>query len=462
MKDVHELKRTKHTRSGLSLAQGSLTQPVSVSRRPSRPVYLTKAARNIISQGNLPFVVRWSFLLFVGSIGCEVSSITALLGILFFAVYFVYHNPVFSRKSFPPVSREMIWFGIYVAIYALNGFFLPDDRLREFFIRLFTLIQLIIFLWIASDIMKDEKMARKVLISYCIGTLILAFGVVLSIPGFAVTAEQGAERMSIEAVNANLLAYVTALAVVALLGLWLSLSRKRVVGSAWMFGCMFILSLATVYTGSRGGVVMLMVGLSVYLVPYWKNRWRVSGIMIALIGMAGLAYIAVNTPAFYDRWRDYSEEGNTSGRDQILEEALEMISERPVVGWQPIEFRYELGSRIFGARFERDAHNTFLHLFMEVGMVGAVPFLIGLWLCGKGAWKARNRNLALLPLALFVASLVGGMSSTSIYAKAQWFVLAISVAAAAEEKRRGMVLMGRRIENGIQTSSRKLNSSKLG
>jgi O-antigen ligase len=221
---------------------------------------------------------------------------------------------------------------------------------------------------------------------------------------------------------------------------------------------MFALSLATVYTGSRGAVVALMVGLSVYLVPYWKNRWRMSTIIVALIAMAGLAYIAANTPVFYERWLDYTEEGDTSSRDIIYANALDMISERPLVGWQPVVFNYELGSRTGNTRSgAKDAHNIFLHLFLEVGVIGAVPFVIGLWLCGQGAWKARNRNPGLLPLALLVASLAGGMSSTPIYSKALWFVLAVTVAAREEGKRTGRIFAGRPIENAM-----KLNFSTPG
>jgi len=187
-------------------------------------------------------------------------------------------------------------------------------------------------------------------------------------------------------------------------------------------------------------------------------------IIVTLIAMAGLAYIAATTPAFYERWRDYSEEGNTSGRDIIYQEALDMIFERPLVGWQPIEYSYELGTRVYGSYSPRplDAHNTYLHLFTEVGVIGAMPFLIGLWLCAKGAWKGRNRNLGLLPLALLITALAGGISSTWIHRKMFWFVLAVAVGAIGEKKRQVMILGGRRIENGIQTASWKADSSKPG
>src|SRR5262249_32724637 len=119
------------------------------------------------------------------------------------------------------------------------------------------------------------------------------------------------------------------------------------------------------------------------------------------------------------------------------------------------------GSRM-GKRGNLAAHNLYTHLFMEVGIVGAVPFLIGLWLCGQGAWKARNRNLGLLPLALWVAILTAALGGNVIYMKPLWFVLAVTIAARGERKRQGMVMVVRPIEKGVQTSSLTLSSSKPG
>jgi O-antigen ligase len=417
---------------------------------------------------SLPLIVRWSFLLFIGLMSINVGiagspPFSTLSGALFFAIYFFYHNPLSRKRSrnrpFPPIPPVMAWFLIYVAVYALNGFFLPTEYSSEFFTRLFTLVQSIIFLWTGSDVLKDEKMAKKALLAFSIASVIPAIGLVFSIPGFGVTGEVGIDRASAIGINGDALS----LATVVVLGLWLNLAHKRLVTGVWMFVSMLALSTAIVTTGSRTPFLALMIGLSVYLVPYWKHRWRISTVIVGVIAIAGSAYIAVNSPVFYERWQAFSEEGDTSGRDFIFEHALDMISERPLLGWQPIQFEYELGSRVGNTKSGvKAAHNLYLHLFTEVGIVGAVPFLIGLWFCGQGAWKARNRNLGLLPLALWVVIVATGMGSHVIYGKQVWFVLAVTVAVRGERKRQGMVLVGRPIENGIQTSSGKLNSSNVG
>jgi O-antigen ligase len=451
----------------MSIAQDRLPRAMVVRRGPSGIVNLTSAGPGAVSARNLPLVVQWSFLLFIGLISTDVGiagspPFSKLSGVLFFATYFFYHNPL-SRKrsrnrSFPSIPPVMAWFVIYAVVYAVNGLFLPTERLGAFFERVFTLVQSIIFLWIGSDILKDEKIAKKALLAYLISSVVASIGLLSSLPGFGI-GDEGSTRAS--AIGTS--GYGLAAATVVVLGLWLNLAHKSLVKGVLMCVSMLALSTALVITGSRTAFLASMIGLSVYLVPYWKHRWRMSTVIVGVIAIAGLAYMAANSPVFYERWLNFTEKGDTSGRDWIFEQSLEMISERPLVGWRPVEFEYELAYRVPGnASGIRSAHNIFLHLFMEVGVVGAVPFLIGLWLCGQGAWKARNRNLGLLPLALWVVSVATGMGSNIIYGKLMWFFFVVTVAARGERKGRGRILVGRPIENGIQTSSGKLNSSNVG
>ena len=108
-----------------------------------------------------------------------------------------------------------------------------------------------------------------------------------------------------------------------------------------------------------------------------------------------------------------------------------MFVERPGLGWQPLMSGHELGRRVYHLSHSggRDAHNLFLHLLLEGGIVGALPFLVGLWLCGQSAWKARSKPLGLLPLALFCAVLASSMAHTDLRRKPFWLVLALASAA---------------------------------
>jgi O-antigen ligase len=126
-----------------------------------------------------------------------------------------------------------------------------------------------------------------------------------------------------------------------------------------------------------------------------------------------------------------SASGNLAGRQVIIPATLQMISERPLFGWQPVSYWEELGRRVGIIWGARDAHNLVFHLLLEVGLLGAVPFLIGLALCALGAWKARAGKFGNLPFALLMMTLSANLTHTYLARKPQWIVLALAVAAAA-------------------------------
>src|SRR5262249_28930992 len=129
---------------------------------------------------SIPRAVRWSFLLFVFTIPFEdqefsfiPGSLTKMVGLLFFAIYILYHNTLLSKRSFPHPPKAMWWFAGYLAVYTLSGIFLPDEEmLRSYLTRLLTLLQLLLFFWIAGDLLKG-KMARNALLIFAISSLIV-------------------------------------------------------------------------------------------------------------------------------------------------------------------------------------------------------------------------------------------------------------------------------------------------
>jgi O-antigen ligase len=78
-----------------------------------------------------------------------------------------------------------------------------------------------------------------------------------------------------------------------------------------------------------------------------------------------------------------------------------------------------------------DAHNLFLSMLMEVGVVGTIPFLVGLWLCFRAAWIARRGDLGLMPLALLVAVLTVNMGIPALLWKPFWLIMGLTLAAAS-------------------------------
>ena len=75
--------------------------------------------------------------------------------------------------------------------------------------------------------------------------------------------------------------------------------------------------------------------------------------------------------------------------------------------------------------------NILLDLLMEGGLLGAMPFLIGLGLCVRAAWTARVHNLGVLPLVWLTTMIIASMAGPWLGTKSMWLVLTLSLASGA-------------------------------
>ena len=183
-----------------------------------------------------------------------------------------------------------------------------------------------------------------------------------------------------------------------------------------------------VYTGSRGGILASMTGITVYALPYCRSKRKMMAILGIAIAVVSVIYLVLNDQSAMSRFERAYEQGETAGRNMIFAAAVEMISEKPLLGWGNMAGP-ELGSRT--GKWSRDTHNLFLHLLTTTGLLGTILFLVGLGLCVRAAWTARVSSLGLLPLAWLVTMMVAGMSGTPIADKLLWLALALSLASEA-------------------------------
>jgi O-antigen ligase len=393
----------------------------------------TKPTRVAILRRNIPLAVRWSFLLYVSVLPLDVIdlgfitmgfSLPKFFGLLMVGCFFFYFNPVGAR-SLPAVPTAMWWFLAYITIYAIHSIFIPAEARFDLVVRLITLVQLVVFFWIASDLLRDEMLVRNALISYSAVCFVFSIAIILQLPVLSVTTSEG--RVSALGENENALAGIMAVAVLTLVGLALSNSFSRFASKMMLILLALPPLMAMVSTGSRGVMLAFVAASLVYVLPNVSFERKITGVVLGLFCVAGLAFMVRNNPDVLERWYQTFYEGKMSTREDIIPPAIEMISERPLFGWHPIEYSYELGSRL--AKPSSDPHNTYLFLLLEVGIVGAVNVLAGWLICGRGAWRARTGELGFLPLSLFVAMIVHNLSGTILTAKLLWFILALSVAA---------------------------------
>lgn len=412
---------------------------VAINRFQPRGVARSTTAKRIAAPeyDQIPRLVQWSFIAFAAVLPFEAAnlaftsstfSLAKLPGVAFFACYFFYYNPLSGKRPFPSGSAPLHWFLVYLLVFTAHGLFLKSFYLGQFVAVFLTLAQLLLLFWIASSLLRVETFARRVLLAFAFGASFCALGTLLNVPGFSTAIESRlGERITALDFNPNYLAYVMALGAVVLISTALN-TRSW---SKWFFIAPVLPLLAVIVrTGSRTGVAVFAIGFAACLLPSRQSRNRFSVILLFVFVTAALAYLVMQNRIVLTRFEE-SYAGNLAGRQLIIPASLEMISERPVFGWQPVAYWEELGRRVGQTWGVKDAHNLFFHLLLEVGVIGAVPFVIGLALCLVGAWKARAGTFGNLPFALLITTLSANLTQTYLTRKPQWLILALAVAAMA-------------------------------
>ena len=186
----------------------------------------------------------------------------------------------------------------------------------------------------------------------------MAIGALLEIPGFAAVKEQ---RLTAADFNPNELAALMSYAAIVLInfclneGRW-SARRKLIVGIL-----VIPLLALVVATGSRSAIAALAIGLLWFFIPQSKGKSKILLVGVAFVFVAGFIYLVWHDPATSERLERTFEEGETAGRWEIWEEAVGMISERPMFGWGGREAFNELGNRLGLGGKNKDAHNLILY-----------------------------------------------------------------------------------------------------
>jgi O-antigen ligase len=398
-------------------------------------------------QNEVALQLRLAFYALIASLPTEgvdlgvTVSASRVLGYLFLLVA-VLHPGISFR--FPP--RAFWWFGIYSFLYFFLIVFQPTEYWDEVLERVFTLCQLLVFFWIACNLLQDPRVARGAIIGLGISCAVCAL---LQLSGSGENAADP-ERSAAFGQNANLVAAIFSLGLLGLAFLAYSGQTKGQRFAWWPWPLCALLAVAIVQTGSRGGLLTAGSGMLVFLLDKRVGKgWTQKVIVVLLLAgvLVGMSYFS---DATRQRWEGTIATGELAKREHLFPTAWRMFTEKPLAGWGPITALYELGSRTKHVGWsnpevtKRDTHNLALHVLTATGILGAIPFVIGMWLCVRAAWRARTGIQGILPLAMVVSLIVSNMSGDRVYVKFHWFVLAYAIASEAQLCTRAVHAIGLR------------------
>lgn len=184
-----------------------------------------------------------------------------------------------------------------------------------------------------------------------------------------------------------------------------------------------MMSVAVVASASRAGVVLIVLeaGALMILSGGQRFRWFVVGLVFAL-GVAGVVWLT--TEGAIDRLlQRFSQEtlvvnpASATSRLAIWRTTLTMMADQPLLGVGLGAFRvayprYDTGN---GLRFTTHAHNDFLHLMGETGVVGGLMCLLFLMVGLRVARRTlRQAEAGLRPPAIAAAVACGALALHSL------------------------------------------------
>jgi O-antigen ligase len=378
--------------------------------------------------------VRWAFYLFAFSMPIEYPTPLPTQIHTVTAVVFLMAASLQPSVCLRRPRAAVWWLAAYLWVYLALSVFSehPTESLK----LLTHSVLAALLLWVSSNLMRDESAARGALIGFSIGCIVLA---VFELSGVGLSAidPRDIARVTVFGQDPNFTGGNMALALVAIVALLSAAAPARsgiVVGG--VVGALLVNSLLT--AGSRGALLSVATGLLAFAIGGSTPRTVMKHVAIALLVAGALVWAVFRFEPTRQRVVATFATGNLAGRERIYPEAWRMIVEKPVLGWGPVDARYELRLRM--ARWEprqvrisplqRDAHNLVLETLMASGIVGGIPFLICVGVCASAAWHGRAGPHGAASFALVATVLVLSMSTNWSMSKQLWLVLGYGLASA--------------------------------
>jgi len=350
---------------------------------------------------------------------------TKAVGVVTFVSFLVYAHLRREMARFDKQSRWMFAFAAWAAL----SFLWAREKSSVLFLVL-TITQLVLFWVLMRASLRSEREILAVSISFIAGTVAGIFTAAI-LPRWEL-----APRLMYTTGNPNHLARDIVVGLV-LLVYYIPGLRSWSLPAALTAGAILLLGL--VLTESRAG--WLGAVLCVPLVLLGQRKASSLGLLtgmafIAVVMFAmGLlsAHLGVTTAALENRWESmFRTRVMRASRLDIWRAGIILASRYPVLGvgaggfLESVPEVTETMPDYLGAESALCAHNSFIGVFAELGVVGFTLFAGALWHCGRTIAKRPRSSAKMLAWALFGSAVIQMIFMTAHYQKTIWFSLALS------------------------------------
>ncbi|WP_084466360.1 O-antigen ligase family protein [Kaistella palustris] len=282
----------------------------------------------------------------------------------------------------------------------------------------YTLLSCILSFWLLSNDLSRYYFLRKHFLY-----IILINGIFISfLSYFQIGIDKGyMDRQSLLGNNSNIIGLTSSISLLIILYIIIEnlekINKKRYL---LLFFIPFLLQ-TIAKTGSKGALISLSVSLITYFIILRKPiGQKIPLIILGIVGFIIGAFYMLQNEVLAERWRDFVETGDTTGRAERWELAFDVFLHNPIFGVG------ENGlATIAKAEFEDegyDPHNVYLFVMATGGIIATVPFVI--FLCrilqrgynNKNIWKSNLHLILFLIMLIFWFKAGGGLNSKLAWA----------------------------------------------
>jgi O-antigen ligase len=413
---------------------------------PLAVLALTVGGFTLLAVSLRPYLGLHAFImiLFVESAVPVGAGVTAMkvLGAVIFAGWL--GSMALRRKSPFRFDAFIVSALLFLAWCAISLIYAID--LRTAAGRLITFIQLVMAALMFLSVVDSTARARGIYAAVVVWTWLAT---IVALAQYYLGSSSVAEGL---VGNRNLLATYISVATVCAYLLYLTTASKPLKILAASTLPLFFLGLALTF--SRTGLIVQ----SLALLAVWYRVARQRGFVILAGSLAALCLITFVLPTvFYQRARSIvpviqRQEDTLGTRVRLWKAGLRMIESRPITGVGPANFmvahkRYGRGEMVSGKR--GSAHNTYISVAAEIGLVGLGLFILLMILALRQArWAAQTARQAglqeldacavITEIGIFIF-LVSGLTATVENLKYLWILIGIAfgvgrIAAASSEE----------------------------
>ena len=335
---------------------------------------------------------------------------------------------IMERGKIRRPAAGHIVLGLFVLLAALSYLWslYPEGTL----IQTFSYVQLLAMVWLIWELAPRMREQMKLMQAYVFGTFISGIDTIYE---FFSHQESVYQRYAGARLDANDLGLIMALSIP--MSYYLLIENKG--WTIWVYRIQLILAGTTILlTASRGATLATLVALAIVPLTQARltGRQRIALILTVSLLVYGLVLFVPSTS-----WERLStlptelEQGTLTGRTIIWKAGWEIFRAHPFLGIGANAFRV-IVSRVLAEPIrleERDpappAHNTFLSVLVEQGVIGFAVFCALL-----GVLAASLRAMPPFPQRLWIVSLgvwvVGVSSLTWEMRKPTWFFFGLIMA----------------------------------